>query len=148
DANWYPDSGATNHCTLDVHNRMHRDSYQGSEMLHVSDGTGLQIQHIGQSSFLSHFQSKMLNLNHLLHVPSINKNLTSVSKFAADNNVFFEFQSNQCFVKDQVTKAILMAGMLNNGLYVFDSSALSFTTKGPSFKSGSNVYSSSQLCNT
>uniref|UniRef100_A0A151UEF3 Uncharacterized protein n=1 Tax=Cajanus cajan TaxID=3821 RepID=A0A151UEF3_CAJCA len=40
-----------------------------------------------------------LSLNNLLLVPSITKNLVSVSQFARDNDVFFEFHSNYCFVK-------------------------------------------------
>ena len=71
-------------------------------------GIGLAIQHIGQSIFPSQFSSKLLALKQLLHVPSISKNLLSVSKFAHDNNVFFEFHSNHCFVKDQVTRIVLL----------------------------------------
>lgn len=36
----------------------------------------------------------IFNLDSLMHVPNITKNLISVSKFAHDNNVFFEFYSN------------------------------------------------------
>ena len=50
----------------------------------------------------------------------IKKNLLSVSKFAKDNNVYFEFFPNSCFVKDQITQVILLKGTLKNGLYAFD----------------------------
>ena len=74
----------------------------------MEDGIGLAIQHIGQSTFPSQFSSKLLVLKWLLHVPSISKSLLSVSKFAHDNNVLFEFHSNKCFVKDQVTRTVLL----------------------------------------
>ena len=54
-------------------------------------------------------------------IPSINKNLISVSKFVCDNNVFFEFYPNQCFVKNQATKEILLQGNIRDGSYVFPS---------------------------
>ena len=108
DNSWYPDSGATNHCTPDPNNLIIQDIYAKNDQIHMGDGTNLAIQHIGQSTFPSQFSSKLLVLKQLLHVPSISKNLLSVSKFAHDNNVFFEFHYNQCFVKDQVTRTILL----------------------------------------
>ena len=69
----------------------------------MGNGQGITIQNIDESFFSSPFQSKLLSLKSLLHVPMIKKNLLSVSKFAKDNNVYFEFFPNSCFVKDQVT---------------------------------------------
>ncbi|RVW96111.1 putative mitochondrial protein [Vitis vinifera] len=40
-------------------------------------------------------------------------------KFCADNNTFFEFHPRFFFVKDQVTKKILLQGSLEHGLYRF-----------------------------
>lgn len=120
DSNWYPDSGATNHVTSDPANLVHKTTYTGPDQIHIRDGAGPQIRHIGSSSFTSQFDSKILTLNHLLHVSSITKNLLSVSKFASENSVFFEFFPNKCYVKDQATHNILMEGKLKQGLYVFD----------------------------
>lgn len=80
----------------------------------------MDIHHIGCSSFKSSFNSKVLSLNQLLHVPSITKNLLSVSKFAADNKVYFVFFPNNCSVHDQVSHNILMEGKLQDGHYAFD----------------------------
>lgn len=44
--------------------------------------------YIAHKSFPSH--SRVLELKNLLHVPSITKNLISVSQFCVDNNVFSE----------------------------------------------------------
>lgn len=89
--------------------------------MHVGDGTSLKIHNVGHSCFLSPNNSSLLSLNSLLHVLAITKNLMSVSKFAKDNNVFFEFHSNSCFVKDHTSKNIILSGTFNQGLYVFDS---------------------------
>ena len=55
-----------------------------------------------------------------MHVPEITKNLISISKFAKDNNVYFEFYSTMCCVKSQLTKETLLQGRLINGVYQFD----------------------------
>ena len=58
-------------------------------------------------------------LNQLVHVSNINKNLISVSKFARNNNVFFEFNSNSYHVKKHDTKKMIVKGTREDGLYVF-----------------------------
>jgi hypothetical protein len=59
-------------------------------------------------------------LHNLLHVPSITKNLISVSKFARDNHVFFEFHPNFCLVKSQANIEVLLYGNVgHDGLYEF-----------------------------
>ncbi|KAF7824348.1 Retrovirus-related Pol polyprotein from transposon TNT 1-94 [Senna tora] len=121
DAAWFPDSGATNHVTSDASNLMNGVEYTSAEQLHMGNGKGLLISNIGQSLVKSSFQPNLsLVLNNLLHVPSITKNLVSVSKFAKDNSVFFEFHSDACYVKSQATKATLLKGSIRpDGLYYF-----------------------------
>lgn len=87
----------------------------------MGNGHGIPIKSIGSSKFASHFNKRvMLNLHKLLHVPKIKKNLLSVSRFAKDNNVFFEFHSRYCLVKSQVTKEVLLNGIEDSdGLYAF-----------------------------
>lgn len=88
----------------------------------MGNGQGLHISSIGSSKFLSHFHPNdvALKLNDLLLVPSITKNLVSVSKFAKDNNVYFEFHCSHCFVKCQVSNNVLLKGQVGlDGLYCF-----------------------------
>lgn len=136
---WYPDSGATNHVTANAENLTHKSEFLGPNQVLVGDGKGLPISHIGFSKFLSPLDtSKILSLNHILHVPAITKNLLSVSKFAQDNNVFFEFHPYVCFVKDQATSKVLLKGQLKDGLYHFDQSQVFLHNKAPSLSAMSN----------
>lgn len=84
--------------------------------------------------------SRCLVLKQLLHVPKITKNLLSVSKFAHDNNVYFEFHSTVCFIKDQAIHTILLMGKLEDGLYVFDKSQIHLQ-HGPVFTPQSSLVS-------
>jgi hypothetical protein len=68
------------------------DAYTGSDQIRVENGTGLSINHIGSARIS--YPSRSFILKNLLHVPSICKNLLSVSKFAHDNSIFFEFHSS------------------------------------------------------
>lgn len=53
-------------------------------------------------------------------MPSITQNLISVSKFAQDNGVVFEFHPNHHVVKSQVINEVLLQGSLClDGLHVF-----------------------------
>uniref|UniRef100_A0A803PSI1 Retrovirus-related Pol polyprotein from transposon TNT 1-94-like beta-barrel domain-containing protein n=1 Tax=Cannabis sativa TaxID=3483 RepID=A0A803PSI1_CANSA len=121
---WYPDSGATTHCTADVNNFTQQTPYQGTDQVHMGDGTSITIQNVGKATFFTPYTSKPLTLNRMLHVPHITNNLISVSQFFADNNAFFEFYLNHYLVKDQASKAVLMEGQLSHGLYVIQPSQI------------------------
>ncbi|CAI8608406.1 unnamed protein product [Vicia faba] len=60
---------------------------------------------------------KSLNLHDVLYMPSITKNLLSVSKLAVDNNILVEFDANYCFVKDKLTGKAILRGTLKERLY-------------------------------
>ncbi|CAH9101649.1 unnamed protein product, partial [Cuscuta europaea] len=89
----------------------------------MGNGQGLDIKYVGFTSFPSPYQSSIsLSLKNILHVPSITKNLISVSQFAKDNNVYFEFYPYDCFVKSRVYNKVLLHGTLGeDGLYRFKS---------------------------
>ncbi|XP_035544580.1 uncharacterized protein LOC118347977 [Juglans regia] len=100
DPTWYPDSAATYHLTHDLsHLNISSEPYTGHDQIRVGNGNGLPIENIGDSSFLSN--SSSFHLHQLLHVPTITKNLVSVSQFCTDNSFFFEFHSNHFNVKDK-----------------------------------------------
>ena len=81
---WWKFSGcllATSHLTHDPNNLMTRMDYAGQDHIHMVNSTIMSIKFIGQTSFQSPFQPRLLVLTHLLHVPSVTKNLLFVSKF-------------------------------------------------------------------
>jgi len=116
---WYPNSSATHHITSDFNAFTTKSNYKGNEDVKLGNGSGTPIAHIGFATYITPYNNIVIHLNQLLHVPNITKNLISVSKFVKDNNVFFKFYSNYCFVKQQDTKRIILQGKLKDGLYVF-----------------------------
>jgi len=76
--------------------------------------------HVDTSIYTTPHTNTKFSWNQLLNVPAISMNLLGVSKFACDNQVFFEFYSDHCLVKQQETKAIMLHGKLKDELYVFE----------------------------
>lgn len=123
---WFPDSGASFHVTGDARNIQEPFPFDGPEQIFIGNGQGLDIQSSGSSVFYSPSIPHIpLTLHNLLHVPSITKNLISVSQFARDNSVFFEFHADHCLVKSQANKDVLLHGKVGpDGLYTFPSVSL------------------------
>ena len=96
-----------------------KSTHDGPNQVYMGNGEGESISHIGESFLHSSTSLCILHLKNVVHIPHLTKNLIGVSKFAQDNKVFFEFLLNACFVKDQVTGAILLLGTLEGGLCVF-----------------------------
>lgn len=96
---WYLDTGTSHHITHDLAGFHISSDYKGTEKVHIGDGQGLSIQHIGDSSFYSN--SKCFQLSDILHILSIKKNLLSVQKFCTVNYCYFEFHLFFFVIKDQ-----------------------------------------------
>ena len=77
--NWVVDSVASHHVTGDFKNLITVSPYQGSDSVLVGNGIGLSISHTGSLSLSS--PHTKLSLHDVLYVPSMNKNLISVSQF-------------------------------------------------------------------
>jgi histone deacetylase 1/2 len=80
------------------------EPYNGNDNLHVGDGKGLSISHIGHTKLYNPHRS--FTLSNVLHVPAITKPLLSVQKFHLDNNVYFEFHPFLFYVKDINTNEV------------------------------------------
>nr|KYP31891.1 Putative transposon Ty5-1 protein YCL075W family [Cajanus cajan] len=81
DYDWYFDSGASNHVTHQTYKFEDLTEHHGKTTLIVGSGEKLKIVATGSSKLNS------LNLHDVLYVPNITKNLLSVSKLTADNNI-------------------------------------------------------------
>jgi histone deacetylase 1/2 len=101
---------------------MIRDRYNGGEQIHTTNGSGMDIAHIGR--VICHTPERKLFLNNVLHVPSTTKNLVSVHRLASDNNAYFEFHPNRFLIKDQTTKKTLLKGTCRGGLYPLPAATL------------------------
>ncbi|KAL4325113.1 hypothetical protein GQ457_11G022720 [Hibiscus cannabinus] len=144
DDHWFMDSGASHHVSPDPGSSQASAAYYGPGKLTVGNGVSLPILRVGDSVLNS--SSRTLRLHNVLHVPSITKNLISVSKLARDNNVFLEFHARSCLVRDEDTKAVLMTGDVVDGLYRFDSSASCFSNSNNKPVAEANVAVQSNKC--
>ncbi|XP_019430268.1 PREDICTED: uncharacterized protein LOC109337698, partial [Lupinus angustifolius] len=117
---WYPDSGATNHLTSDSSLLHEPTEHFGPDQIYMGNGAKAPITSSGNTYFHSTNFTTSLSLQNLLLVPTITKNLMSVSQFAKDNSCYFEFHPNYCVVKSQGSDEVLLQGTLTSeGLYAF-----------------------------
>jgi hypothetical protein len=107
------------HLTHELSKLNPREPYTGHDQVRTTDGTGMCISHVGQALLLSH-TSKHIRLRNVLRVHSVSRNLLSVKKLTIDNDVFVEFHPFHFFVKDRLTRDILLSGRSHHGLYVLD----------------------------
>jgi hypothetical protein len=115
DADWYADSGATDHITSELDKLAVRDKYNDTEKAHTASGAGMKISSTGKSFI--HTPYRKLELCNVLHVPKATKNLLSIHHFSLDNNVFFEIHPWFFLIKDWDTRSILLRGKCCDGLY-------------------------------
>lgn len=118
DEGWYLNSGATHHLTNSMENMQIREQFNGSDQLIIGNGQGLTITHI-DDAFLTfkcsnikhkHTKHSSIELKDILLVPSITKNLLSISKLAADNNLSVKFLGNFLFCEGYTEGANADAG--------------------------------------
>jgi hypothetical protein len=88
---WLTDSGATNHMTIDLNNLTLASPYPTTDTIHIANGEGLTVSHIGQSVICSSMSS--LKLDSILLVPQLTQNLLSVHWLCLDNNYWLIFDA-------------------------------------------------------
>ncbi|KAJ9556373.1 hypothetical protein OSB04_010987 [Centaurea solstitialis] len=118
--NWLFDSGASFHATNDLNNLSIHAPYDGTEELVIGDGSCLQISHIG--SLILYTSNTPLILKNVLYVPSLSRNIISISRLCIDNNFLIEFYSFVFVIKDLATKLPLFTGTTIKGMYEIRSS--------------------------
>ncbi|TXG61102.1 hypothetical protein EZV62_012465 [Acer yangbiense] len=92
-------------------------SYNGNDVIYVSNGNGLPISHIGDMSVST--KDEKFKLNNVLVVSELKKNLLSIGKCTTDNSCIFELTSSDFVVKDQ-TKRVITRGHKKGQLYALD----------------------------
>jgi len=115
DSEWFADSGANAHITNDLETLSIQQPFEGTETVAVGNGSGLTINNSG--STLVHTSKSVFKLNNVLHCPKASAQLLSIQRFCKDNDCFFILSDSHFLVKDKRTKAILLAGKSENGLY-------------------------------
>jgi hypothetical protein len=115
DSAWYTDSAATDHITGDLDKLTMRENYGGNDQVYAANGSGMTIKHVGHSA-VSTPHCRIL-LKNVLHVSQATRNLASVHRLTADNDVFLEHHPTFFLVKDRSTRRTLLHGPCKNGFY-------------------------------
>ncbi|KAJ9566493.1 LOW QUALITY PROTEIN: hypothetical protein OSB04_002459 [Centaurea solstitialis] len=94
----------------------------GPHNVYMGNGDSMPVSHYGN---LPIFLGKSkFSLEQVLRIPSIRKNLLSVTQFPKDNLVYFLFAPNFYQIRCLMTGAILFQGPCKDGLYPLSSSSL------------------------
>lgn len=122
DDGWYLDSGATHQLTNNIANLNIRDEFRDNDKLIIGNGEGLSITHNGDISLIfkgskAYHACLCIALKDILVVPSIIKNLLSISKLTGDNNISVEFFGSIQVVKVLQMGQVLLQGNVEKGLY-------------------------------
>jgi histone deacetylase 1/2 len=128
---WLLDSGASHHVTSDLNNLSLHAPYSGTDDIMIGDGSTLPITHTGSTSLTTPLHT--FQLHNVLCVPSMEKNLISISQFCTSNNVSIEFLPSTFLVKELHTGTTLLQGQTKDGVYEWPSSSpfIAFSTIKP-----------------
>lgn len=118
---WYPDSGASHHVSIVSQNIQQTSPFKGPNQITIGNGQGLFVRATGSTKFKSPLNPRgNLLLNNILDVPSVTKNLLSVSEFSKDNDIYFKFHPNACVVNSQDSNETVLKGPMGRvGIYQF-----------------------------
>ncbi|KAI0519459.1 hypothetical protein KFK09_006907 [Dendrobium nobile] len=114
-ADWFIDSGATEHLTTNQAQLQNIQPYNGSSLVQVENGQQLPIAHTGQG--LLPTPSRKLQLPKILHVPNLSHNLLYIHKLTNDNSCFVLLDANDFSIKDSRTNKLLLHRPNHHGLY-------------------------------
>ncbi|GKD27009.1 ribonuclease H-like domain-containing protein [Tanacetum coccineum] len=109
------DRGATSYLNLDARNLSTILNKRLFPSIHVGDGNSIPITNTGHRIIPSHYRP--LHLHNVLVTPNIMKNLISIRHFTRDNNCTIEFDAFGFFVKDFLTRHILLRCDSSGDLY-------------------------------
>ena len=118
---WYFDSGATSHMTSrpDTLSRFTFPRYPTPTSIVVGNGSLLPVTSTGTTVI-----HPSLHLNNVLVSPQLIKNLISVRQFTVDNNCSVEFDPTGCYVKDLLSRNVIVRCNSSGLLYPLRLSAV------------------------
>ncbi|CAA7032144.1 unnamed protein product [Microthlaspi erraticum] len=111
---WIIDSGATTHVCSDLA-LFSRVSPVSGVTVSLPNGIREPISHTGTVHI-----SDSLVLHNVLHVPSFQFNLISVSSLLKDNNCSAHFYIDHCLIQESIQGLMIGKGLLMNNLYILD----------------------------
>lgn len=117
DPQWFADSAANTHITQDLENLNVQEPFQQHDTVAVGNGTALTIANSGSTTLQAPHSNSSFKLNNVLHCPESAANLVSIQRFCVDNSCYFILTSSHFFIIDLQTKAILLEGKSENGMY-------------------------------
>ena len=114
-SNWLLDSGASHLVTVNLANLSFHKPYDGTNDIVIRDGMGLPISHTGLTTLSIPLHT--FSLSNVLCVPTMKRNLISISQFCHSNNISIEFLLSSFFKKDPHMGAILLHSQTKDGVY-------------------------------
>ncbi|GJY36293.1 ribonuclease H-like domain-containing protein [Tanacetum coccineum] len=112
---WNFDTGASSHLNNSVNSLSENFNTCMYPSVSVGDGHSIPITNTGHSILPT--PTRSLHLNNVLITPHIIKNLIYVRQFVRDNNYTIEFDAFGFFVKDFLTRRVLLRCDITGDLY-------------------------------
>ena len=109
--------------TTDVSQLDKVEPYTGKDKVVVGNGSSLPIKYTGFCS-----PTPTLQLNDVLVVPALTKNLLSVSKLTHDYLVSVSFTDNDFIIQNLQTQKVVASGNRVDGLHVLKRGNQAFST--------------------
>jgi hypothetical protein len=106
---WIIDSGASDHISSYSHLLSQTPCH---DTVHLPDGSHIKTLSVGNAQVNQH-----LCIKNVLHIPSFQVNLLSISKLTRDLNCIITFHSNFCILQDLNTMKMIGPGKEHNDLY-------------------------------
>jgi hypothetical protein len=130
---WTTDTGASNHMTGQSGMLTNLRKYKGADSIIIGNGSSIPILGIGDTQIKQ--QKIALPLRDVLLVPTLTKNLLSVSQLTKQFPVNCEFSNVDFYVKERKTGQPVITRTRKGDLYVLPTSPkLYFSTR---FRTGS-----------
>jgi len=118
---WFPNTSVNQHVTPDLATLTASEPYLVNDNLHVGDGKGLPISHLGHTKIYTPHRS--FTLSNVLHIPAITKLCSLFRNFILIIMFILNF-TLMFYVKDLNTHEILLSGQSKDGFYALTKSSV------------------------